>query len=367
MADKKTRSMVLEGPGQMKMREFDIPSIKDDDALLKVEMTGVCGSDPGIYKGKAFKAPRPYPIIMGHEIIGTIEKLGRHFGEKNGLKEGDRVIVEYAFGCGECFSCLTGNYVTCEKNYNYGSMISCRNPPHLFGGYGQHVYLHPRAMVHKVSKEISAETGILICAVLGNAIRWLRMKGNVSIGETVVIIGPGQQGMAAVIAARESGASNIIVAGIGKDKKRFELAERFGANLCVDVEKEDLVGVVKEITGGNMADIAMDVSGSGKGVKALFDVVGRHGRVILPGLYGADKEIPVVLDKIVTKELTVLGVFSQNINSVLPAIKLAESGKYPLEEIITHRFPLEEAEKAVRLAGGLITGEDLFFKAVIVP
>lgn len=168
---RKTTSMVLEGPRTMRMWEFDLPEIGENDALLKVEMTGVCGSDPGIYNGKAFKAPRPYPIIMGHEIIGHIAEMGDRFAERRGLQQGDRVIVEYAFGCGECHSCLTGHYVTCEKNFNYGSMITCRNPPHLFGGYGEYVYLHPRAMVHKVSSRISPEAGIFICAVLGNGIR----------------------------------------------------------------------------------------------------------------------------------------------------------------------------------------------------
>ncbi|RKY01929.1 MAG: zinc-binding alcohol dehydrogenase [Spirochaetes bacterium] len=363
---RKTRSMVLEGPRKMRMWEFDIPKIKDDDALLKVEMTGVCGSDPGIYNGKAFKAPRPYPIIMGHEIIGYIEEIGERFAEKNKLKKGDRVILEYAFGCGECYSCITGNYITCEKNLNYGSMISCKNPPHLFGGYGEYVYLHPRAMVHKVSNNISPETGVLISAVLGNAIRWLRHKGNISIGETVVIIGPGQQGLAAAIVAKESGASNIIIAGRSKDKKRLALAKQFGANYIIDVDKEDLIASVKDITNGDMADIAMDVSGSPAGAKIIFDLVKQHGRVVMPGLYGSTKEIPVVLDKMIIKELTVLGVFSQDIKSVLPAIKLAESNKYPLDNMVTHRFKVEEAEKAVQIAGGEFAEEEPI-KVVLIP
>jgi alcohol dehydrogenase len=363
---KKTRSMVLEGPRSMRLQEFDLPYITQDDALLKVEMTGICGSDPGIYNGKAFKAPRPYPIIMGHEIIGHIEAIGEAFAARNGLQVGDRVIVEYAFGCGQCVSCLTGHYVTCEKHYNYGSMISCKNPPHLFGGYGEHVYLHPRAMVHKVSAAISPEAGILICAVLGNAVRWLRHKGNLSIGETVVILGPGQQGLAAAMIAREAGAGRIIVAGMTKDKRRLDLARRFGAHHVVDVEKEDLATVVRELTGGRMADVAIDVTGSAGGAKMLLDLVKQQGRIILPGLYGATKEIPMVLDKIVTKELTVLGVFSQDLTSVLPAIAIAEGKKYPLEEMITHRFPIEQAERAVQLAGGEFP-EETPVKVVLVP
>jgi alcohol dehydrogenase len=362
----KTKSMVLEGPRIMKMWEFDLPEIGENDALLKVEMTGVCGSDPGIYNGKAFKAPRPYPIIMGHEIIGHIAEIGERFAKRNGLQQGDRVIVEYAFGCGECPACLVGNYGTCEKIYNYGSMISCKNPPHLYGGYGEYVYLHPRAMVHKVSKDISAEAGVLICAVLGNGLRWLRHKGNVSIGETVVIVGPGPQGLAAVIIAREAGAGKIIVAGTTKDSRRLDLARRYGAHHTVNVEKEDLVGAVKDLTAGRMADVAVDVSGSVHAAKGVFDLVKRQGRVVLPGLYGATKEASVVLDKIVMKELTVLGVFSQDVTSVIPSIALAESGRYPLEEMVTHRLPMAEAERAVQIAAGEFPEEEPI-KVVLIP
>ena len=115
-----------------------------------------------------------------------------------------------------------------------------------------------------------------------------------------------------------------------------------------------------------MADLVMDVIGNPKGCVAAIDLVKKKGTVILPGLYGMDKEIPLVIDKIVFKEVRVQGVFSHDFRSVLPAIQLAESGKYTLEKIVTHRFPLEEAEKAVRLAGGEIEGEDPI-KVVIIP
>jgi len=108
------------------------------------------------------------------------------------------------------------------------------------------------------------------------------------------------------------------------------------------------------------------VTGSPKGAITAIDLVKKKGTVILPGLYGMDREIPLVLDKIVYKEVRVQGAFSHDFRSVLPAIRLAESGKYPLEKMVTHRFPLEEAEMAVKVAGGEIEGEDPI-KVVIVP
>ncbi len=124
-------------------------------------------------------------------------KMGDGACRRLGVQQGDRVVIEYAFGCGRCDSCVSGHYTLCEMNYTYGSMISCERPPHLFGGYSEFVYIHPNAMVHKIGDEISPEIGVLICAVLGNGIRWLNHIGGVSIGHTVAIVGPGQQGLAA--------------------------------------------------------------------------------------------------------------------------------------------------------------------------
>jgi alcohol dehydrogenase len=192
------------------------------------------------------------------------------------------------------------------------------------------------------------------------------MIGGISLGDTVVIQGPGQQGLAGVIVAKEAIAGKIIVTGMTKDRARFELAKAFGADEIIDVEKMDPVEAVRKSTNGRMADIVMDVTGTPKGAITAIDSVKKKGTVILPGLYGMDKEIPLILDKIVYKEVRVQGVFSHDFRSVIPAIHLAESGKYPFEKMVTHRFPLGEAERAVKVAGGEIRGEDPI-KVVIVP
>ena len=126
------------------------------------------------------------------------------------------------------------------------------------------------------------------------------------------------------------------------------------------------VEAVMEMTQGKMADLVMDVTGNPKAAVTAIDLVKKKGTVILPGTYGIDRETPLILDKIVFKEIRLQGVFSHDFRSVIPAIHLAQSGKYPLEKMITHRFPLPEAEKAVKVAGGEIEGEDPI-KVVIIP
>jgi alcohol dehydrogenase len=362
----KTRAMVLKGPRKLEMEEFDLPEVGEDDGLLRLELIGVCGSDPGIYKGKLRGGPRPYPLILGHEIVGRVEKMGAAARKRHGVEEGDRVIIEYAFGCGECAACVSGKYILCSRSYTYGSMITCKDPPHLFGAYADYLYIHPRAMVHKIGDDIIPETGVLISAVLGNAVRWLSTIGNVSIGQSVVIIGPGQQGLAGVIVSKEAGAGPIIVLGTSKDAKRLEMAIRFGADIIVDVETEDPVKVVKEATGGKQAGLVMDATGHPSGAATAMEVAGFSSTVVLPGLYGSDTQVPLILDRAVLKEIKMIGVFSHNFPAVETAIGIARKGKYPLQEMISHRFPLEKAEEAVLLVGGELEGE-MPLKVVLDP
>jgi alcohol dehydrogenase len=333
------------------MRTFDLPEIKADDGLVEVELAGVCGSDPGIYEGRTTRGARPYPIILGHEIVGRVAKMGREAKKRFGLVEGDRVVIEYAFGCGLCDPCISGNYTLCENINSYGSMTSCKNPPHLFGGYSDYVYIHPRAMVHKVGNEISPEVAVLICAVLGNGVRWMRQIGGVSIGDTAVVIGPGPQGLAGVAVAKESGANPIIVVGLSRDRGRLEISKRFGADWTINADEQNPVEVVSEITRGKMANIVMDVSGNPLGAELSLSLAGKRATVVFPGIYKGEKA-SLNLDHAVFNEIKIMGVFSHDLRAVQPAIKMARQQRFPFEELITHHFPLDEAERALRLVAG---------------
>jgi alcohol dehydrogenase len=343
--------MVLTGPKQLAMQTFPLPKVGEEDGLLEVELVGVCGSDPGIYEGRLSRGPRPFPIILGHEIVGRIAAMGSAGRQRHGVRVGDRVVLEYAFSCGACEPCVAGHYTICKKNYTYGSMISCQDPPHLFGGYSDYVYVHPRAMVHKIGEDISPEVGVLICAVLGNGVRWLRQIGGVSIGDAVVIVGPGPQGLAGVIVAKESGAAPIIVVGLSRDRTRLQTAKRFGADRTIDAEQEDPVGAVAELTGGKMANVVMDVTGNPAGAATALSLAGRRATVVLPGVYKG-KPASLDLDRAVFHEIKLVGVFSHDFRAVQPAIKIARAGRYPLQDLITHRLPLEAAEYALRLVAG---------------
>lgn len=360
---KKVRAAVMTGIRQMEIQEFPRPVISDNDALLKVEMVGVCGSDPGLYRGKI---KVNYPLIPGHEIIGRIEEIGAKKAKSSGCKVGDRVVVETRFGCGVCQQCVLGEYGKCVDKLGYGVFVGCDKPPYLWGAYSEYLYLPERAILHKINEDVPLEAGVLVCAVIGDAIRWLSTIGGCQMGQTVAIIGAGQQGLGAAAVAKESGAKNIIVIGRSSSGKRLELAKEFGATHILKSDVEDVVGFIKELTDGKMCDLIMDVSGNPDAMAMTPSLIGFKGTIVVPGMYGTDTRIPYDFDTITYKEARILGAHTHNMASCDKAIKLVESRKYPFEKMVTHKFKLDEAEHAVKLVGGEIPGERCV-KAVIEP
>ena len=356
----KTRSAVAVAPGKMEIQSFDLPEIKDDDGLLRVEMCGVCGSDPRIYAWGTYE----WPLILGHEVVGHIAEIGDLAASRWGVSAGDRVVVEHRFGCGHCSMCLIGEYRFCPERGGYGFM-KIDKPPHLWGGYGQHMYLTPNARVHPISEDVPAEAAAMTCANIANGIRWVRTVGGVTIGDNVVIIGPGGQGLAAVLAAHLAGADRIIAVGLSSDAHRFEVARLFGATHVIDLEQEDPVEVVLELTRGKLADVVVDITGVPASVPLALDLVRPLGTVIggsNPGtkLASFAPSVPPI------KEIRYLGVNSHDTPAMRAAVKVVESRRYPIEKMVTHRFSLEEADQAVRTAGGEILLEG-FIKGAIVP
>lgn len=354
-------SAVLEAPGRLVLKQFDIPHIGPEDALLRVERAGVCGSDPKFYQGELHGYR--LPMILGHEEVGLIEEIGETAAQWYGVRKGERVIVGVGGGCGHCYYCAKGQQKFCQNRRSFST--PCDVPPYLWGAYGQFMYLPPNAAVYKVPPEVSPEAAVLLNAVIANGIQWTRMWGGASIGDTVVIQGPGPQGLAAVIAARESGASPIIVTGLSQDNVRLQLAREFGAHHTVDVEKEDLAGLVRRLTEGRGADVVVDVTGSPKAILTSIELVRKGGTVVQAGVVGGTAT-PVQMDTLLFKEVRFQSVFTNSPEATRAAIKLAASKKYPLEKIVTHKFPLSKAEHAVKTAGGEVPGEKPI-KVVIDP
>jgi len=335
--------MVLVKPREMEMRQFPVPEIDADSFLLKVDMVSICGGDPIEYEGRNVKAH--YPMILGHEMVGTIAEIGERAAERYGVAAGDRVNVEPYLLCGQCEYCLSGYYQFCTRSRVYGVNMSCETPPFLWGAYGEYLYGAPGSKVHRIAPGVPDEAAAL-ASVLGNGVRWVRTKAQVSFGESVVILGAGAQGLATVIAAREAGAGAIIVVGREANPLKWELAREFGAHHLIDLDQTpDALGAVRDLTGGRMADVVVECTGAAAMMQLGLEAARPTARYVMIGTCGYGRT-PLVTDMIVFKELRVLGGLGQSWDTE-PAVQIINSRRYPIEKMVTHVFPLERADEAL--------------------
>jgi threonine dehydrogenase-like Zn-dependent dehydrogenase len=351
------RAAVQVAPKQIEIREFPRPQTGLDDGLLRMEANGICGSDVETYRGH-LGGPRP-AFIPGHEPLGIVEEVGERAAERWGVQPGDRVAVEVIVPCRACRDCLTGRYQFCpNRKYGHG-VTGIGTEPALWGGLAEYMYLSPTSVLHKVDPALPVELAALYNA-MGAGVRWACHLGEVRIGETVLVLGAGQRGIAAVVAACAAGAGTIIITGLAADAHKLALARDFGADHTIVVDgdaAENTVERVSEITGGNMADVALELTPmAAEPVTDALLSVRRGGRVVLAGLKG-NREIPVRTDLMINRALTVRGAFGVDARGMEDAIALIESRRFPLERMHTHTFGLDDAALAIETLGGEVPGE----------
>lgn len=354
--EKKARTIVQTGPRKLEPRDLPIPEIDDESGLLRIEACGICGSDVEQYTGTI---PVRWPLIPGHEPLGVVEKIGDRAAKRWGVNVGDRIAVETLIPCGHCRACIEGRYQLCRGRggmFGY-AYVPLSRPPALWGAYADYMYLDPFSIVHPVQKDIPPSLAVMFNP-LGAGFRWAVEIPDTGPGDTVLILGPGQRGLASVIAARAAGADAIIVTGLTRDAKKLALAKTLGADHTIDVEQEDVRGRVADLTGGRGADVVVEVSSySTAPVAEALHLVAPGGRIVLAGVKGF-KEVPsFVSDLVVVKEVTIRGAFGVTSRSYRSAIRLIESGKVPLEKMHTHDFALGDAELAIQTLAGEAPGE----------
>ncbi len=360
MADT-VRAAVQVAPRKIEIREFPRPKIGPDDGLLRVEANGICGSDVEIYKGHLGSMSKgdPKPFVPGHEPMGIIEEVGERAAARWGVKPGDRVAVEIIVPCHSCRKCLTGNYQSCPNRKGSHGVTPVDVEPSLWGGFAEHMYLSPNSILHPIDNTLPAEIAAMFNP-LGAGVRWALHYGGVRLGDTVLILGSGQRGLAAVIACRAAGAGKIIVTGLEADAHKLALAREFGADHTIVVDgdgAQDTVETVRDLTGGEMADTVLELTPMAAGPITDALLAARHGgTVVLAGLKGG-REIPLKTDLIINRALTVKGAFGVDNRANREAIGIIESRRYPLEKLHTHSFTLDETALAIETLGGEVPGE----------
>jgi threonine dehydrogenase-like Zn-dependent dehydrogenase len=351
----RVRAAVRTGPSKTELREFPRPTLPDDGALMRVEVAGICGTDVKMYAKPVIEAP----VIMGHENVGVIVEAGPGFVERQGLRAGDRVFVEHYVACYRCGWCRLGEYRHCEatdwrtnpdaRRYGY---TSCEHPYHLWGGFAQYMYLPWNAVLHKVPGNVTdAEAGIV--TPLSNGIEWALYDCGVGFMSTVLIQGPGQQGLSQIVACKQAGASLIVVTGTARDSARLELALALGADHVIDVDAEEPLQRIMELTDGHGVDVVLDCTAGAGAAPVLLGIDAlkrRAGTLLVQGELSAFPDFP--LKKLTEKAITIKSARGHSYRAVELALAQLASKRFPLDRLTTHEFALEDADRAIRSVGG---------------
>ncbi len=332
----KMKALVIYKPNDLRVEEVDIPKIRDDEVLVKVEAVGICGSDIEIKNG-TYPDYIAYPIIPGHETAGTIIEIGKNV---LGFKIGDRVAIEPHAGCGQCRNCKIGYYSYCV---NYGK------PGHralgftVNGGFAEYVAA-PARNLHKLPGNLSFEEGAM--AVSAGTSMFGLMEIGIEAGEFVVVVGPGPIGLTALALAKALGAGTTVM--VGTRWSRLNIAKELGADVLVNIrEGQDPIRVVLELTEGLGADLVINTTPSPESVDQSVKMLRRGGRLLMLGITW--EPTPLVLGEIVIKGITIKGTRGEARNALERVISLASSGKVDLKRIITHTFPLNDVIHAFRV------------------
>jgi threonine dehydrogenase-like Zn-dependent dehydrogenase len=358
-----SRALVLVKPETFEMHEFPLPQLSADDAILKVERCGICGSDVEQYDGALASLGYTGAMIPGHEVLGMIASIGERASARWNVKVGDRVAVEPFISCLSCDNCLAGNRTHCNGRTVAGDNVASYGvvgldvEPSLFGGYAEYMYLHPNSVLHRVPRDMDPDLAVLFNP-LGAGIAWGYHEPNLRMGDSVAIMGSGQRGLACVVAAKAAGAGKIIITGTSRSPHKLELASVFGAHHTIVSDTEDVIESVMRLTDGKGVDIAIDTTPySTQPFLDSLAIVKRGGTVVLPGVKGGNHVADFNSDQLIMKGITLRGALGVPSFAYREAVRLLTEGVAPFERMHSATYSLDEAEKAILHLAGRAPGQ----------
>jgi threonine dehydrogenase-like Zn-dependent dehydrogenase len=379
------RAAVMVQPGKIEIQEFPFPELADGAVLLKIEMCGICGTDKHTWRGEmrqyagtSFESVTPFPIIPGHEIIGTIADINDRLSPRldfNGerLKPGDRVTLCPDVVCGTCYGCRhTFAFPRCENLRGYGNAFTSTQPPHLFGGWAEYMYVLPNAFLYKVPDSLPTRVAVMVelMAVaynLDKAKEFYHLSGEgFAAGDTIVIQGVGPMGLCHVVKARMLGAGDIIVTDVSN--YRLSLAKEFGADVTISVNRttvSERVQMIHDLTGGRGADVVAECVGLAQVVPEGLDMLRTGGTYIEAGNFVDTGEVLLSPHRhLCAKNVRLIGITNHPFTGYTPSMKLIEKYRhiFPFERFVTHEYPLAQTEEAL-----LMSMEPDCMKVAIVP
>ena len=357
------KSVVLEAKGKLSIKNFPYPELNKNCAIIRMEYSGICGTDKHSFEGFFHQKggrPIPLPVIQGHENVGIIEEINGELLDHDGniLHVGDRVVPAPNISCGKCFACRNNRpYYYCECKLDYGNNIGAGDPPHIFGGWSEYLYILPGSHLFKYPESLNPKFGTFIeplsvTGCLDKARQWSSEWEPFRSGDTVVILGTGPIGLFHLIKSNLMGAGKIYA--VDPYKFRTSLALEFGASDTITSnDREEIKDNINRLTNNVGADLVVDCSGVSEGFTIALELIREGGMVLEVGIFSNSHDIAInPHSHILEKSARIIGVGGDDISQYYPSIKLLERSidKLPWGKIISHEYKIDKVHEAMDVA-----------------
>lgn len=336
------KAAVFEGKQQIKVREVPRPEPRASEALIKITLTTICGTDVHILKGE-------YPVrpglIVGHEPVGRIEEIGPGV---EGFAKGDRVIVGAITPCGQCGACLSNHQSQCSHGGGgYEALGGWRFGNTINGCQADYVLVpNAQANLAKIPDELSDEDVVLCPDIMSTGFSAAE-SGHVRIGDAVAVFAQGPIGLCATAGAKLSGASLVIA--VDHIPRRLELAKRMGADVVLDYTQQDVVAEIKRLTGGG-ADVTIEALGTQNTFENALRTLRPGGVLSSLGVYAGHLKVPYDAFGAGLADQTIVTTLCPGGKERMRRLMNVVRGKaFPFGELVTHSFSLDEIELAYEL------------------
>ncbi|WP_099159547.1 zinc-binding dehydrogenase [Virgibacillus ndiopensis] len=319
------------GFGNLKIQDKEEPQVGIGQVKIEVKYAGICGSDIHTYEGN-YKVG--VPVTLGHEFSGEVVEVGENVTE---FKPGDRVTSETTFYiCGECNYCQSGDYNLCNYRKGLGTQQD--------GGFAKYLIARKES-VHKLPENVDYQSAAMTepLACTHHAVA----KTEIDEGDIVVVIGPGPIGLFTAQVAKSRGAK-VLITGLTNDKVRLEKAKELGIDYAVNAQEEDIKEIVNELTDGYGADVVFECSGAVPAARQGLDLLRKKGQYGQVGLF-ADPQVQFDLEKIIQKEIRVVGSRSQKSTDWEPSLALMNDGRVNAKAMVTHEFDITQWDEAYQV------------------
>jgi threonine dehydrogenase-like Zn-dependent dehydrogenase len=346
-------AMVLERfNAPLAMRTFTVPKLGPGEVLVKVLVAGVCGSD--VYMSEGLDARLKLPMILGHEGVGEVVEIAsekRYVDDGCPVRVGDKVLWSRGVTCGHCYFCKVKNEPSlCLNRWVWGIHLSCAEHPYLTGNYAQYLPLHRHADLFQLDPDADLEAFVAASCSGGTTAHAVDLAG-VEPGDTVLVQGPGPVGIYAVAFAKALGASQVFVTG--GTEQRLDICKAFGATMIMNrhqTTEEERKEMVLDLTHGLGVDVSFEMAGAPEALSECISLTRIGGSCVTAGFGEPHGKIEIdCFHDIGRKNLRLQGVWVSDVRHTHMSLRLTKSRIGHFKKLITHRFRLSEANKALQV------------------